>query len=145
MTVPASAPNLQAGPRGRISKRIDRPYAPGNRGIWVKSKCLNREEVVIVGWTDPEGSRSHIGALLLSYHTEDGQLHYAGRPGTGVTEKELKRPVCWRASGQAHAAGRAAAARQTLWLSAQAGEGPLGAAGADFSAPSVRSYSASAS
>jgi ATP-dependent DNA ligase len=38
---------------------------PGDRGIWVKSKCLNREEFVVVGWTDPEGSRSHIGALLL--------------------------------------------------------------------------------
>ena len=43
---------------------------PGDRGIWVKSKCLNREEFVVVGWTDPEGSRSHIGALLLGYYTE---------------------------------------------------------------------------
>ncbi len=44
-----------------------------------------------MGWTDPEGSRSHIGALLLGYYTEDGRLHYAGRAGTGMTEKELKR------------------------------------------------------
>jgi bifunctional non-homologous end joining protein LigD len=51
-----------------------RPYAPGDRGIWVKSKCLNREEFVVVGWTDPEGSRSHIGALLLNYNTDDGRL-----------------------------------------------------------------------
>ena len=50
------------GLEGAISKRADRPYAPGDRGIWVKSKCLNREEFVVVGWTDPEGSRSHIGA-----------------------------------------------------------------------------------
>ena len=57
----------------------------------VKSKCLNREEFVVVGWTDPEGSRSHIGALLLGYYTEDGRLHYAGRAGTGMTEKELRR------------------------------------------------------
>jgi bifunctional non-homologous end joining protein LigD len=64
---------------------------PDDRGIWVKSKCLNREEFVVVGWTDPEGSRSHIGALLLGYYTEHGQLHYAGRVGTGMTEKELKR------------------------------------------------------
>jgi bifunctional non-homologous end joining protein LigD len=55
------------GLEGAISKQADRPYAPGNRGIWVKSKCLNREEFVVVGWTDPEGSRSHIGALLLGY------------------------------------------------------------------------------
>ena len=74
-----------------MSKRADRPYAPGDRGIWVKSKCLNREEFVVVGWTDPEGSRSHIGALLLGYYTDDGRLHYAGRAGTGMTDKELKR------------------------------------------------------
>ncbi|TAJ81824.1 non-homologous end-joining DNA ligase [Reyranella sp.] len=79
------------GLEGVISKRIDRPYAPGDRGIWVKSKCLNREEFVVVGWTDPEGSRSHIGALLLGYYTEDGRLRYAGRAGTGITDKELKR------------------------------------------------------
>ena len=42
-------------------------------------------------WTDPEGSRSHIGALLLGYYTDDGLLHYAGRAGTGLTTKELKR------------------------------------------------------
>jgi bifunctional non-homologous end joining protein LigD len=79
------------GLEGAISKRADQPYAQGDRGIWVKSKCLNREEFVVVGWTDPEGSRSHIGALLLGYYTEDGQLLYAGRAGTGITDKELKR------------------------------------------------------
>ncbi len=81
----------QLGLEGAISKRSDAPYAPGDRGLWVKSKCLNREEFVVVGWTDPTGSRSHIGALLLGYHTPDGRLHYAGRAGTGMTDKELKR------------------------------------------------------
>lgn len=42
---------------GVVSKRIDRPYLPGERGAWVKSKCLNRAEFVVVGWSDPEGSR----------------------------------------------------------------------------------------
>jgi bifunctional non-homologous end joining protein LigD len=79
------------GLEGVISKRADRSYAPGDRGIWVKSKCLNREEFVVVGWTDPEGSRRHIGALLLGYYTKDGRLHYAGRAGTGMGAKELKR------------------------------------------------------
>jgi hypothetical protein len=46
---------------------------------------------VVVGWTDPAGSRSHIGALLLGYYTEDGRLHHAGRAGTGMTTKEIKR------------------------------------------------------
>jgi DNA ligase D-like protein (predicted ligase) len=79
------------GLEGIISKRIDPPYAPSDRGLWVKSKCLNREEFVVIGWTDPEGSRRHIGALLLGYYAEDGRLHYAGRAGTGMTAKELKR------------------------------------------------------
>jgi DNA ligase D-like protein (predicted ligase) len=76
---------------GAVSKRIDRAYAPGDRGIWVKSKCLNREEFVVVGWTDPTGSRAHIGSLLLGYYTEDGSLLYAGRVGTGMTIAELSR------------------------------------------------------
>jgi bifunctional non-homologous end joining protein LigD len=57
----------------------------------VKSKCLNREEFVVVGWTGPEGSRFHIGALLLGYYTDDRRLLYAGRAGTGMAAKELKR------------------------------------------------------
>jgi bifunctional non-homologous end joining protein LigD len=79
------------GLEGVISKQIDRPYTPGERGIWVKSKCLNREEFVVVGWTDPEGSRAHIGAQLLGYYTKNGCLHYAGRAGTGMNDRELKR------------------------------------------------------
>jgi bifunctional non-homologous end joining protein LigD len=79
------------GLEGVISKRLEQPYMPGNRGLWLKSKCLNREEFVVVGWTDSGGSRSHFGALLLGYHTEDGRLHYAGRAGTGFNERELAR------------------------------------------------------
>jgi DNA ligase D-like protein (predicted ligase) len=79
------------GLEGVISKRADRPYTPGDRGIWVKSKCLNREEFVVGGWTDPEGTRQHIGALLLGNYTEDGRLHYAGRAGTVMGAKELQR------------------------------------------------------
>jgi DNA ligase D-like protein (predicted ligase) len=76
---------------GVISKRVHRPYAPGDRGLWVKSMCMNREEFIVVGWTQPKGSRSHIGALLLGYYGDDGRLHYAGRAGSGFTETELKR------------------------------------------------------
>jgi DNA ligase D-like protein (predicted ligase) len=76
---------------GIISKRIDRAYAPGDRGLWLKVKCLNQEEFVVVGWTDQTGSRPHFGALLLGYYTEDGQLLYAGRAGTGFTDLELER------------------------------------------------------
>lgn len=80
----------KAGLEGVVSKRIDRPYRPGNRGDWVKTKCLNREEFVVIGWTDPEGRRSKIGALLLGYHTPEGRLVYAGRVGAGLTEDELR-------------------------------------------------------
>jgi bifunctional non-homologous end joining protein LigD len=77
------------GFEGVVSKTIDAPYAPGNRGLWRKSKCLNRQEFVVVGWTDPEGSRPYLGALLLGYYTDDGKLIYAGRVGTGMPDKVL--------------------------------------------------------
>ena len=79
----------QLGFEGVVSKTADAPYAPGNRGLWRKAKCLNRQEFVVVGWTDPEGSRPHLGALLLGYYTDDGKLIYAGRVGTGMPEKVL--------------------------------------------------------
>ena len=66
------------GFEGVVSKTVDAPYAPGNRGLWRKSKCLNRQEFVIVGWTDPEGSRPQLGALLLGYYTDDGKLSTPG-------------------------------------------------------------------
>jgi len=47
---------------GIVSKRADAPYTPGNRGLWLKV-----EEFVVVGWTDPEGSRPYLSALLLAY------------------------------------------------------------------------------
>jgi DNA ligase D-like protein (predicted ligase) len=49
------------GFEGVVSKTNDAPYAPGNRGLWRKAKALNRQEFVIVGWSDPEGSRPHLG------------------------------------------------------------------------------------
>ena len=77
------------GLEGVVSKTIDAPYALGNRGLWRKAKALNRQEFVIVGWSDPEGSRPHLGALLLGYYTDDGKLVYAGRVGTGMPVKVL--------------------------------------------------------
>jgi bifunctional non-homologous end joining protein LigD len=77
------------GFEGVVSKTIDAPYAPGNRGLWRKAKCLNRQEFVIVGWTDPEGTRPYLGALLLGYCTDDAKLVYAGRVGTGMPDEVL--------------------------------------------------------
>ena len=79
---------------GIVSKRADASYAPGNRGLWLKVKCLNREEFVVIGWTDPEGARPWLGALLLGYFDPDGRLVYAGRVGSGIDHGELER--LWR-------------------------------------------------
>jgi ATP-dependent DNA ligase len=92
------------GLEGASSKLADGPYAPGDRGVWLKSKCMNREEFIVVGWTDPEGSRSRIGALLLGYYTEDGRLHCAGRAGTGMTETQATGRCLGAAAGAEDAA-----------------------------------------
>ena len=77
------------GLEGVVSKRTDRPYLPGDRGAWVKSKCLNRAEFVVVGWSDPEGSRHLVGSLLMGYYDPGGRLIYAGRVGTGMSVQTL--------------------------------------------------------
>jgi len=78
------------GLEGIVSKRINGRYEPDRRS-WLKTKCLNREEFVVVGWSDPEGSRHRIGSVLLGYFTADGDLVYAGRVGTGMPVAELER------------------------------------------------------
>ena len=85
----SGGPHVKHGLEGIVSKRLDRPYLPGERGAWVKTKCLNRAEFVVVGWSDPEGSRPYVGALLLGYFEPDGRLVYAGRVGTGMSQKTL--------------------------------------------------------
>ena len=80
----------ERGLEGIVSKRVNGRYEPDRRA-WLKTKCLNREEFVVVGWSDPEGSRHRIGSLLLGYYTPDGRLIYAGRVGTGMPVAELER------------------------------------------------------
>lgn len=75
---------------GLIGKRRDAPYLAGRSPHWIKLKCRPADEFVIGGWTDPAGSRSVLGALLVGVH-EDGRLRYAGRVGTGFTEATLAR------------------------------------------------------
>ena len=73
------------GLEGIVSKRRDAPYRSGRTRSWLKVKCFNRQEFVIVGFTEPRGSRSGIGALLLGVHDGRGRLRYAGRVGTGMS------------------------------------------------------------
>jgi bifunctional non-homologous end joining protein LigD len=75
---------------GVIAKKRDSTYQPGRRSAsWVKDKYWNTQEVVIGGWRAGEGGRtSGIGSLLMGIPTPDG-LHFAGRVGTGFTERDL--------------------------------------------------------
>ncbi|MHB2241862.1 DNA ligase D [Pseudomonas fluorescens] len=76
---------------GVIGKRLGSPYVSRRSGDWIKLKCKHRQEFVIVGYTDPKGSRSAFGALLLGLHDRDrGELRYAGKVGTGFNETTLK-------------------------------------------------------
>ncbi len=93
-----------SGLEGLVAKRLDSAYEPGRRTqTWLKVKNSQRQEFVIGGYTRGEGSRSAtLGALLIGYY-DDGNLHYAGKVGTGLTEafmgrlmprlRELERPT----------------------------------------------------
>jgi len=76
------------GWEGLIAKRADSPYVHGRSSDWLKLKCSFEQELVIGGFTPPQGSRRHFGALLVGYH-EDGELRYAGKVGTGFSEATL--------------------------------------------------------
>jgi bifunctional non-homologous end joining protein LigD len=74
---------------GLIGKRADAAYAEGRTQSWIKLKCQQRQEFVIVGFTEPKGSRNGLGALLLAVHDDQGRLQYAGRVGTGFDTRTL--------------------------------------------------------
>lgn len=77
------------GWEGIIAKRADAPYRHSRSRDWLKFKCVNRQELVICGFTEPGGSRVGFGALVLGYYEHD-QLIYAGRVGTGFDDQLLK-------------------------------------------------------
>jgi len=74
------------GAEGIVSKRADSIYISGRSASWVKIKCGLRQEFVIGGFTLPSKGGDGLGALLLGYY-QDGKLLYAGRAGTGFTQK----------------------------------------------------------
>jgi DNA ligase D-like protein (predicted ligase) len=80
------------GWEGLIAKRADAAYATGRTDRWLKFKCEAGQELVVVGWTDPEGSRVALGALLLGYwdRTDGEDLVYAGKVGTGFSQSVLR-------------------------------------------------------
>lgn len=79
------------GLEGVVSKRRDRPYRRGRTGEWLKIKCLNRQELVIGGFTRGKGARAALGALHVGYYDgpRSGRLIYAGKVGTGFSDESL--------------------------------------------------------
>ncbi len=78
----------EQGAEGIIAKRATGRYVSARSTDWLKLKCLRRQEFVVGGYTAPQGSREHLGALLVGYY--DGKsLRYAGKVGTGYDRKTL--------------------------------------------------------
>jgi bifunctional non-homologous end joining protein LigD len=80
------------GLEGVIGKRRGTAYVTRRSPDWIKLKCGQRQEFVIAGYTDPQGSRTGIGSLLLGTYDnagKDAKLHYAGKVGTGFNKQTL--------------------------------------------------------
>ena len=75
---------------GIICKKADAAYHPGRGQDWLKVKCQGREELLVLGWTEPAGSRTGLGALHLGYYDPAGRMHYAGGVGTGFSDNVLQ-------------------------------------------------------
>ncbi|MES2165198.1 MAG: DNA ligase D [Pseudomonadota bacterium] len=78
------------GLEGIIGKRRDSGYTSRRSGNWIKLKCGQRQEFVIGGYTDPQGSRSGFGSLLLGTYDKSGKLQYAGNVGSGFNAGTLR-------------------------------------------------------
>ena len=79
----------EKGWEGLIAKKADSAYVHSRSGNWLKFKCINQQEFVIGGYTEPQGQREGFGALLVGYY-EDSILKYAGKVGTGYNDQLLK-------------------------------------------------------
>ncbi len=77
------------GEEGIMAKRADSRYLSARTMDWLKIKCLRRQELVIGGYTAPQGSRERLGALLVGHYDGKG-LRYAGKVGTGYDRKTLE-------------------------------------------------------
>ena len=77
------------GAEGIVSKQSQSSYESKRTRTWVKVKCMNRQEFVIGGFSEPSGARSGFGSLLVGYY-QNSRFIYAGRVGTGFNQKTLK-------------------------------------------------------
>ena len=81
--------SCRLGLEGIISKRVDLPYRSGRGDHWLKSKCVERQEFVILGYIPSTVSSRSVGSLALGYH-DRGSLVYAGRVGTGWSSDQSR-------------------------------------------------------
>jgi DNA ligase D-like protein (predicted ligase) len=79
----------RTGWEGILAKKAGSGYAHGRSSNWLKFKCVNTQEFVIGGYTEPQGQRVGFGALLVGYY-RDGRLRYAGKVGTGFSRQTLR-------------------------------------------------------
>jgi bifunctional non-homologous end joining protein LigD len=75
------------GLEGVIGKQRESPYVSGRSPKWIKLKCTQRQEFIVVGYTESQGRGGGIGALLLGVYDDTGRLLYAGKVGTGFDTK----------------------------------------------------------
>ena len=80
---------VQLGLEGIVAKKADSPYRGGRSANWLKIRADRTDDFVVVGYSQPKGSRGGFGALHLAGY-EDGELVYAGRVGSGFTARQLK-------------------------------------------------------
>ncbi|SHH00331.1 DNA ligase D [Massilia sp. CF038] len=107
------------GLEGVIGKRRDSRYVQRRSPDWIKLKCGQRQEFVIGGYTDPQGSRTGIGSLLLGAHDDQGVLQYAGNVGTGFNEatlRDLKKKLDDLATDDSPFPPKAVAGRKHHWV-----------------------------
>ena len=107
------------GLEGVIGKRRDSRYVTRRSSDWIKLKCGQRQEFVIGGFTDPQGSRTGIGSLLLGIYDKDGVLQYAGNVGSGLTQaslRDLKQKLDALATDASPFPPKAVAGRKHHWV-----------------------------
>jgi bifunctional non-homologous end joining protein LigD len=115
------------GLEGVVSKRRDAPCESGRGRSWLKTKCVQEQEFVVGGFTDPEGGRRGIGGLLLGVYDEGGRLVYVGKVGTGFSHDaaiDVRRKLDGLAERTPPFASRPPGAARAHWVRPQlVGEG----------------------
>jgi bifunctional non-homologous end joining protein LigD len=106
------------GLEGVVSKRADAPYRSGRTGVWIKSKCTERQEFVIGGYLPSDKTGRGLRSLLVGYH-EGAALKYAGRVGTGfstVAGDDLKKKLDALKAGKSPFDARVPGGKGLVWV-----------------------------